>query len=345
MSQALHDFAVYGAFATVIATTFFPGSDPSARLLASFAVFATAFLVRPFGALLFGRLGDRVGRRPVLATVIVVMAVATAGIGLLPSYATIGMLAPLLLTLLRSAQGLSVGGESSGATAFVVEYAPEGRRGWYGAWLWATLAFGVACGIGVAVLLARVLTRATLEGWGWRLAFLVTLPLGLVGLYLRRRLDETPRFRAVQRAQVVVRRPVAEAVRGYPGRLLTGLALVAALALTFNLFFFYLPSYLVTALAVPLPRALAASLAGLALVAIAAPFLGRLSDRVGRRPLLVAGTLALLVVTLPAFLATLLVRRTGNPVTPAFYAVAVAVVAVVVALLTRETAFRPLDTD
>ncbi|MET0833002.1 MAG: MFS transporter [Actinomycetota bacterium] len=257
-----------------------------------------------------------------------------------------------------------------------------------------------------ARLLARVLTRATLEGWGWRLAFLVTLPLGLVGLYLRRRLDETPRFRAVQRARAVVRRPVAEAVRGYPGRLLAGLALVAALALTFNLFF-YLPSYLVTALAVPLPRALAASLAGLALVAIAAPFLGRLSDRVGRRPLLVAGTLALLVVTLPAFLlirgagplglplgyvlvglplsclvivppflaelfptpirstalaitygvgsalfggtapflATLLVRRTGNPVTPAFYAVAVAVAAVVAALLTRETAFRPLDTD
>ena len=174
-----------------------------------------------------------------------------------------------------------------------------------------------------------MLTRATLEGWGWRLAFLVTLPLGLVGLYLRRRLDETPRFRAVQRAQVVVRRPVAEAVRGYPGRLLTGLALVAALALTFNLFFFYLPSYLVTALAVPLPRALAASLAGLALVAIAAPFLGRLSDRVGRRPLLVAGTLALLVVTLSPFLAALLVRRTGNGVTPAFYAVAVAVAAVV----------------
>ena len=303
-----YDFAIYGAFATIIAATFFPGSDSSARLLASFAVFATAFLVRPFGALLFGRLGDRVGRRRVLATVIVLMVVATAGVGLLPGYATIGMLAPLLLTLLRSAQGLSVGGESSGATAFVVEYAPEGRRGWYGAWLWATLAFGVACGIGVAVLLARVLTRATLEGWGWRLAFLVTLPLGLVGLYLRRRLDETPRFLAVQRARVVVRRPVTEAVRGYPGRLLTGLALVAALVLTFNLFFFYLPSYLVTALAVPLPRALAASLAGLALVAIAAPFLGRLSDRVGRRPLLVAGTLALLVVTLPAFL---LIRGAG----------------------------------
>jgi MFS transporter, MHS family, proline/betaine transporter len=159
-----YDFAVYGAFATIIAATFFPGSDPSARLLASFAVFATAFLVRPVGALLFGRLGDRAGRRRVLATVIVLMALATAGIGLLPGYTTIGMLAPLLLTLLRSAQGLSVGGESSGATAFVVEYAPEGRRGWYGAWLWSTLALGVAGGIGVAVLLARVLPGPALRG-------------------------------------------------------------------------------------------------------------------------------------------------------------------------------------
>jgi MHS family proline/betaine transporter-like MFS transporter len=312
-----YDFAVYGSFATIIAVTFFPGADPTARLLASFAVFATAFLVRPVGALLFGRLGDRMGRRRVLAMVIVLMAVATAGIGLLPGYATIGMFAPLLLILLRSAQGLSVGGETGGATAFVVEYAPANRRGWYGAGLWATLALGVAGGIGVAILLARVFSRATLEGWGWRLAFLATLPLGLVGLYLRLRLDETPRFRAAQRARAVARRPVIETVRGYPGRLLIGFGLVAASALTFNLFFFYLPSHLVTALAVPLPRALAASLAGLGLVAIAAPVLGRLSDRIGRKPLLVAGTLVLLVVTLPAFL---LIRRAGPFTLPLGYA-------------------------
>jgi MHS family proline/betaine transporter-like MFS transporter len=360
-----YDFAVYGAFATIIAVTYFPGADPAARLLASFAVFATAFP---------------------------------------PGYATIGMLAPLLLILLRSAQGLSVGGETGGATAFVVEYAPADRRGWYAAWLWATLALGVASGIGMAILLARVFSRATLEGWGWRLAFLVTLPLGLVGLYLRLRLDETPRFRAAQRARAVARRPVTETVRGYPGRLLVGFGLVAALALTFNLFFFYLPSHLVTALAIPLPRALAASLVGLGLVAVAAPVLGRLSDLVGRKPLLVAGTLVLLVVTLPAFLlirragpfglpmgyalvglplsclaivppflaelfptpirstalaityglgsalfggtapflATLLLQRTGNPVAPAYYAAAV-IAAAAGALLTRETAFQPLD--
>ena len=344
-----YDFAIYGAFATIIAATFFPGSDPSARLLASFAVFATAFLVRPFGALLFGRLGDRVGRRRVLATVIVLMVVATAGIGLLPGYATIGMLAPLLLTLLRSAQGLSVGGESSGATAFVVEYAPEGRRGWYGAWLWSTLALGVAGGIGVAVLLARVLTRATLEGWGWRLAFLVTLPLGLVGLYLRLRLDETPRFRATQRARAVVRRPLAAAVRGYPGRLLIGVALVAALALTFNLFFFYLPSHLVTALTVPLGLPLGYVLVGLPLscLVIVPPFLAELFPTPVRSTSLAItyGVGSALFGGTAPFLATLLVRRTGDPVTPAYYAVAVAAAAVVAALLTRETAFRPLDTD
>jgi MFS transporter, MHS family, proline/betaine transporter len=152
-----YDFAVYGAFATVIATTYFPGADPVAGLSASFAVFATAFLARPFGAILFGRLGDQVGRRRVLVTVITLMAVATAGIGLLPGHASIGVLAPALLVVLRSAQGLSVGGEAAGATAFVVEYAPEGRRGWYGAWLWSTLALGVAGGIGAAVLPARAL--------------------------------------------------------------------------------------------------------------------------------------------------------------------------------------------
>ena len=368
-------------------------------------MFATAFLARPVGAMVFGRLGDRVGRRQVLVVVIVLMAAATAGIGLLPGHASIGVLAPVLLVVFRSAQGFSVGGEAAGATAFVVEYAPEGQRGWYGSWLWSTLALGVAGGIGAAVLLARVFPRPVLEDRGWRLAFLVALPLGLVGLYLRLRLDETPRFRAVERAGAVARRPLADTLEGHRGRLLLGLAPVAAASLTFNLFFFYLPGYLATARGIPLPRTLAGALAGLLLMAATAPALGRLSDRVGRRPLLVAGTAGLLLVLLPAFLlirrggpaaltvgyvlvalplsclvivpsdlaelfptrvrssalaisyglgtalfggtaplvATLLVRRTGNPTAPAAYAAALAVAAVVAAAASTETAFRPLD--
>jgi MFS transporter, MHS family, proline/betaine transporter len=401
-----YDFAIYGAFATILASTYFPNTDKSAGLLASFAVFATAFLARPVGALLFGPRGDRTGRRHVLASVVVLMSLATTGIGLLPGYASIGLAAPVLLVLLRLAQGLSTGGEAAGASAFVVEYAPEGRRGRYGAWLWATVALGLAAGIGVAVVLARLLPQDMLEAWGWRLAFLVALPLGLTGLYLRLRVAETPAFRAVQRADTLDRRPLAAALRAYPGRLLAGFWLVATASLTFNTFFVFLPSHLVSALGVPLSSALAAALGGLALVVAMSPALGSLSDRVGRKPLLAAGTVGLLVLTVPAYLlirgagpvglllgyllmgltiscfvvpsslselfptevrstalaltyglasalvggtaplvATLLVQRTGNPLVPAYYATAVALVAAVAVLSTRETAFQPLDAD
>jgi MHS family proline/betaine transporter-like MFS transporter len=195
-----YDFAIFGAFATIIANTYFPGEDATASLLATFAVFATAFLFRPVGAVLFGRRGDRLGRRRVLAFVIILMSLATTGIALLPGHASIGLVAPVLLILLRAAQGMSVGGEASGASAFVVEYAPAGRRGWYGAWLWATVALGLGVGVGAAAVLTWLLPRGVLEAWGWRLAFLAALPLGLTGLYLRLRLDETPPFRDVQRA-------------------------------------------------------------------------------------------------------------------------------------------------
>jgi MFS transporter, MHS family, proline/betaine transporter len=401
-----YDFAIYGALATILAGTYFPNTDKSTGLLASFAVFATAFLARPFGALLLGPRGDRVGRRYLLVTVVILMSLATTGIGLLPGYASIGLAAPLLLVLLRLAQGLSAGGEAAGASAFVVEYAPEDRRGRYGAWLWATFALGIAAGLGVAALLARLLPRDMLEAWGWRLAFLVALPLGLTGLYLRLQVEETPAFRAVQQADSLARRPLAAALRAFPGRLLAGFLLVAAVSLTFNTFFIFLPSHLVSALGVPLSSALAAALSGLALMVAMSPALGSLSDRVGRRPLLAAGTVGLLVLTVPAYLLirraepaglllgyllvglavscfvlpsflselfptevrstalaltyglasalvggtaplldTLLVQRTGNPLVPAWYAMAVTLAAAVGVLLTRETAFRPLEAD
>jgi MFS transporter, MHS family, proline/betaine transporter len=401
-----YDFALYGAFATVLARTYFPSADTQASLLAAFAVFSTAFIVRPVGALLLGRLGDRRGRRQVLATAIILMSVATAGVGVLPGYRSIGLLAPVLLVLLRVAQGLSAGGEASAASAFVVEYAPARRRGWYGGWIWATFGLGLGAGIGAAALLTWRLPPATLASGGWRLAFLVAVPVGLVGLYLRLRLDETPRFRAVQRAQAVAQRPLREAIRAYPGRMLVGFALVAAASLSFNTFFIFLPSHLATELGIPLPRALAGALLGMAVMVALSPALGHLSDRVGRKPLLVAATLSLLGLTVPIYLLiheggpvglplgyllvgvvlsgfvlptllselfptrmrssalsitygvasalfggsaplvqALLVRRAGNPLVPAFYATAVALVAAVGALRLPETAFRPLDAD
>src|SRR5918999_5518029 len=305
-----YDFALYGAFATVLASTYFPSANRDANLLAAFAVFSTAFIFRPVGALLFGRLGDRRGRRQVLMLVIIVMSSATAGVGMLPGYASIGLLAPALLILLRLAQGLSAGGEAGAASAFVVEYAPARRRGWYGGWIWATVALGLAAATGAATLLARRLPGGMPGPSAWRLAFLAALPIGLVGLYLRLRLDETPGFRAVQRAHAVAEWPVREALLAYPRRILVGLARVAAATLTFNTFFIYLPNQLVAERGVPLSRALAGALLGLVVMAAASPALGRLSDQVGRKPLLAAATIGLLGLTLPVYL---LIRR-GGPV-------------------------------
>jgi MHS family proline/betaine transporter-like MFS transporter len=308
-----YDFALYGAFATILATTYFPIGDRAASLLAAFAVFSTSFIVRPAGAILFGRRGDHSGRRQVLTSTIIVMALATAGVGVLPGYVSIGLLAPVLLVLLRLAQGLSAGGEAGAASAFVIEYAPTQRRGWYGGWIWATLALGLAAATGTAALLAWRLPGGTLEGWVWRLAFLVTLPVGLVGLYLRRGLDETPRFRAVQRTRAVAQWPVSEALRAYPRRMLVGLALVAAASVTFNTFFIFLPNQLVAEQRVPLPRALAGAVLGLVVMAAASPALGRLSDRVGRKPLLAAATIGLLGLTLPSYLLVLRAGPVGMP--------------------------------
>ncbi|MFF7381704.1 MFS transporter [Streptomyces griseoluteus] len=289
-----YEFGVYGYFATVIAERFFTpaGGGTFEGLVKTYASFALAFFFRPVGAALFGRLGDRIGRRPVLILVISLMTVTTALIGALPAYATVGVLAPWLLTLLRVLQGLSAGGEFGGAVAAMTEFAPPDRRGLYGAWQSFTVALGLLGGAGVAAVLASLLSEAQLNAWGWRVPFLLALPMGLGALWLRLRLDETPAFRDRQPTESLPARDVAWAVALGAGRVMGWAAAGYA-------FLVVLPSYLQTALHATFREALTATvLANLGFAATIIPA-GLLSDRIGRRPVMLTGAGLVVVLAVP----------------------------------------------
>lgn len=294
-----YDFGIYGTFSPVIATQFFPSADPLASLLASFAVFASGFFARPLGALAFGHIGDRLGRKPALLASVILMAVPTFLIGLLPTYAQIGVLAPLLLVLLRLLQGLSAGGELSGSTSFLLEHGPAGRRGLYAAWAQVGATVGVLLGTGIGALLAALLPPEAYTAWGWRIAFGLGLGIGLGGLFLRRHLAETPAFTSLEASGTVAASPVAEAVQHARGAMLTVAGLVCMPTVATYFIVGYMPSHLEKVVGLTATAAL--TLDSVAVVALAAllPLMGALGDRVGRRPLLVGSAGALLLLGYP----------------------------------------------
>ena len=193
-----YDFGIYGFLASVIARKFFPGTDDVAGLLATFAAFGVGFLARPLGGIVLGRMGDLRGRKSALVLTIVLMALGTAGIGCVPSYAQIGVAAPVLLVLCRVLQGLSAGGEWGNATAFIVEWSPEGRRGYFGSFSQSSVVGGLLMSSAVAAVLNSVFSPADIDAWAWRLPFLLGAALLPIGLWLRRGIEETPRYRAEQ---------------------------------------------------------------------------------------------------------------------------------------------------
>ncbi|MET9604280.1 MFS transporter [Streptomyces sp. NPDC006512] len=299
-----YEFGVYGCFATVIAARFFtpdPATGPAGAgpLIATYASFAVAFFFRPAGALLFGRLGDRVGRRPTLVLVICLMTAATALIGLLPTRATAGDAAPWLLTLLRALQGLSAGGEFGGAVALMTEYAPAGRRGRYGAWQSFTVALGLLAGAATAATAASLLSSAALYDWGWRIPFLLALPLGAVALWLRTGLTEPP---PPPRAPAPPPPDPAAAAPAAPGTaraVALGIGRIMGWSAAGYTFLVVLPSYLQSTLGATFREALiATTVANLGFAAAILPA-GILSDRVGRRPVMLCGALCVTLFALP----------------------------------------------
>jgi MHS family proline/betaine transporter-like MFS transporter len=294
-----YDFSVYGFFATAIAAQFFPSDDPVASLLATFAVFAVAFFMRPLGAFVFGHYGDRLGRRGALATAVIMMGIATMIIGVLPGYGQIGVLAPILLIFARLLQGFSAGGEWGGAASFMVEYAPSGSRALYGSWQQFSIVAGLLTGSAMGGLLGLILSEEALNAWGWRIPFIFGAVLGAVGLYLRLRLEDTPEFRKIEAKNEVESAPIKQSFTTHRGAGLTAIGFTMAWTVAYYILLTY---YVSSTLGLPLSQALMSNAIGLVVLMALIPFTGMLSDRIGRKPLLISFAALIAVLTYPLFL-------------------------------------------
>ncbi|WP_308282926.1 MFS transporter [Pseudonocardia nigra] len=287
------DFAVYGYLAPIMAPVFFPGDDAVTQILSTYALFAISFLIRPLGGMLFGRLGDRAGRKRTLSLAIILMGLFTATIGFLPGYAQIGLVAPMLLLVVRVLQGLVQGGEYAGAVAFIVEYAPDRRRGLYASFVSISVFLGLLFGAGLSALLTGVLPAEDMQSWGWRIPFLLALPLTLVGLYLRLRIDETPEFvKASHAGEDVAKAPLLEALRTQWNPILVFCGASVTLAVLSYSWVTFLPQYLVSEVGLSRPDAFLSNVISLAALVPLLPLAGILSDRIGRKPMLVVGCIA-----------------------------------------------------
>src|SRR5215813_12561585 len=290
-----YDFAIYGYFASAIGRQFFPHEDAVAQLLSVFGVFALGYLMRPLGGVLVGHIGDQFGRRAALTFSVVAMAIPTFLIGLLPAYQTIGVLAPIGLTLLRVVQGLSVGGEYPSSMVFLVEHAPEGRRGLMGALAATGGAIGTLLGSAVGAAIAASMSITALDAWGWRIPFLLGLVAGIAGYFLRRQVLETGVAEKRKRA------PIVETLHDHWRVIAAFAGLSVFSAVTFYIAFVYMVSWLQTADGIPPSRSLEINTFSMVVslpVLIAA---GWLSDRLGRKPLMLLASMGGLVGALPLF--------------------------------------------
>ncbi|WP_080055667.1 MFS transporter [Spirosoma aerolatum] len=294
-----YDFYIFGSLAAILSTQFFPTDNPTAALLSTLATFAAGFVVRPFGALVFGRLGDLVGRKYTFLVTLVLMGGSTFAIGLIPGYATIGFWAPLLVLLLRLVQGLALGGEYGGAATYVAEYAPEGRRGYYTSFIQTTATLGLFVSLGVILLTRESLGVDTFSDWGWRVPFLLSIVLVGISILIRMRMAESPLFAKLKTEGKISKNPLAESFGKKQNLKMVLLALFGATAGQGVIWYtgqFYALSFLQKACNVEFVQSnviVAIALLG------ATPFFvifGRLSDRIGRKAIMLVG-MALGVLT------------------------------------------------
>lgn len=297
-----YDFGVYAYVASYVGHQFFPGPWET---VSAFGVFAISFLLRPLGSLFFGPLGDRIGRQRVLAVTILLMSGSTFVLGLLPNFDTIGIFAPILLLLCRMLQGFSTGGEYGGAATYIAEYAPTRKRGFYGSWLEFGTLTGFGLGALVPTLLILGLPAEAMESWGWRVPFLIAGPLGLIGLYLRSKLEDTPAFKDLEHTGNIARSPLKTLFRQHLRPLLLVFGIVILINIANYTILTYMETYLAQTLNVPEgqeQQVLVPLLLAVVLMMLLVTPAGALSDRVGRKPMFLSAAICFVVLPIPAFL-------------------------------------------
>ena len=296
-----YDFFLFGVVTPLVFNKlFFPNFDPLVGTLLAYTTFFVGFISRPIGGIIFGHYGDRIGRKTVLVLTILIMGVATFLIGLLPTYASVGIWAPVMLLFLRIFQGIGIGGEWGGAVLMAVEHSPAGRRGFYGSWPQIGVPAGLLLSSGMVYLLSY-LPEADFYSWGWRIAFLISAVLVAVGLYIRLKIMETPAFTRIQESNKLVHVPFFELWRTHGKNTLLGLGARYIEGVTFNIFGVFVVGYLAGTLGLPRQTALAGVMIASAIMIVMLPIYGNLSDRIGRRRMFGVAGILIGILSFPAF--------------------------------------------
>ena len=309
-----YDFYIFGSLAAIIATQFFPGGNPTASFLKTLATFAVGFAVRPFGALVFGRIGDLTGRKIAFLATLLIMGGSTAAIGFLPGYDRIGIAAPIVLVILRLLQGLALGGEYGGAAVYVAEHAPDGRRGYYTSFIQTTATLGLFLSLAVILIVRAVVGEDAFKVWGWRVPFILSLLLVAISYYIRIRLRESPLFAILKETGKTSRAPIQESFGTWSRWRVFFVVLFGATAGQAVVWYtgqFYALLFMQTVLKVPLVTSYVCVAIALILGAPLFVFFGSLSDRIGRKKIMMAGNLLAALLYVPIYHA---MKLYSNPV-------------------------------
>ena len=297
-----YDFAAFGFLAPYIAVAFFPSDNEFAGLIKTFAIFAVGYLMRPLGAILFGHIGDRVGRREALLLSVIMMIVPTILLGMLPTYAAVGITAPILLLLLRLIQGLSIGGEFTASATFVSELAPEGRKGLHASLTMLGAILGILLGSGVAMVLSDTLGEEAMASWAWRLPFLMGIILGAVAFWMRRSMSSSPEMNDIHAGKDDREHPLIEVLKNHRPAVLRLSSVVLMQGASFYVVFVWLSTYLKEIVQQPVSNPLLLNTIGLACLLPVIPLAGWLSDRFGRRVLLMTAGIGIFLCSWPLFI-------------------------------------------